>query len=434
MTEQDRRVEALVEEATRRGMSRREVIKRGIALGLTVPAIKTVLANGAFAQDAPVSPAAAGPVNVPIVGKEMTFDDIKAAIAAEGEVNVGNWTYSANPQLIEQFQKYVKAVYDEDITCNYTGSQTPTTYLTDLYTAVDSGQDSPYDVLAIEENYWAEVQARSTEQSTKLMEDFLPSGLIPNAERVLDSLKHVPTSIGFQASATPGINYNKENVDFLKDWKDLADERLKGKLLMWLPGDITAGGFLLGLAASLGKDYSNLDQMKEVIDFAVDSIGANALKYTNQNSDIQGLMESKAVDAVIFWNGQARFEYFNGHTEWAFLVAESGQYAVNVYMWIPAKPKHPVLAQIFIDWRLSDACQFPDLDTWGITKGAWSELHEGFLGESYVDKVPEWIAADYFTYFPTIEQLSANYKLVDWNVYAANKDAWIEYWNERLGL
>ncbi len=434
MAEQERQIEALTNEAVNGKYTRRDVIKRGIALGLTVPAIQSVLASGAFAQDGPTSPAAAGPVNVPIVGADMTFEEIKAAIAAEGEVNIGNWTYSANPQLIEQFQKYIKTVYDVDITLNYTGSQTPTTYLTDLYTAVDSGQNAPLDVIAIEENYWAEVQARSVENSTKLMEDFLPSGLIPNAERVLDGLKHVPTAIGFQASATPGINYNKENVDFLTDWKDLADERLKGKLLMWLPGDITGGGFLLGLAASLGKDYSNLDQMKEVIDYAVDMIGPNALKYTNQNSDIQGLMESRAVDAVIFWNGQARYEYFNGHTEWAFLVAASGQYQANGYMWIPVKPNHPVLAQIFIDWRLSDACQFPDLDTWGISKGAWSELHEGFLGPSYVDLVPEWIAADYFTYFPTIEQLSTNYKTVDWDIYAANKDAWIEYWNERLGL
>jgi hypothetical protein len=93
-----------------------------------------------------------------------------------------------------------------------------------------------------------------------------------------------------------------------------------------------------------------------------------------------------------------------------------------------------VLAQIFVDWRLSDDAQFPNLDAWGISKGAWSELHEGFMGESYVDLVPDWIASDYYTYFPTIEQLSTNYKAVDWDVYAANKDAWIDYWNERLGL
>jgi len=449
MADRDRQVHALITEANERGLSRRDVMKRGLALGLSVPATNLAMAHGALAQATPTdmatptdsganyppsNPAANGPVDVPIVGKSMTFDDIKAAIQAEGEVNVGNWTYSANPQIVEQFQKYVKSIYDVDIKLNYVGSQTPTTYLTDLYNAVKAGDQSPYDVLAIEENYWATVQAQAKAQGTKLMEDYLPSGLIPNAQRVMDNLKHMPTAVGFQSSATPGVNYNKTNVDYLKDWKDLADPRLKGKLLMWLPGDITGGGFLLGLAGSLGKDYHDMDQMKEVIDFAADQIGPNALKYTNQNSDIQGLMESNAVDAVIFWNGQARFEYFNGHTDWAFMIAESGQYAVNGYMWIPVNPKHPVLGQIFVDWRLSNDAQFPNLDTWGITKGAWSELHEGFMGPSYVDLVPDWIKADYYSYFPTIEQLGTNYKLVDWDVYAANSEQWVDYWNGKLGL
>ena len=45
-----------------------------------------------------------------IVGREMTFDEIKAAIAEEGEVTVGNWTYTANDQLVARFQDYVQTV------------------------------------------------------------------------------------------------------------------------------------------------------------------------------------------------------------------------------------------------------------------------------------------------------------------------------------
>ena len=43
--------------------------------------------------------------------------------------------------------------------------------------------------MAIEENYWAEAQS----QPEPVMEEFLPSGLVPNAERPLDMFKHVPT-------------------------------------------------------------------------------------------------------------------------------------------------------------------------------------------------------------------------------------------------
>ncbi|GIW04245.1 MAG: hypothetical protein KatS3mg059_0865 [Thermomicrobiales bacterium] len=428
--------EKLLHEAVAGRLTRRQVVRRGIALGVSLPGIVAVLTSKAYAQATPVpqSPAANGPVNVPIVGKEMSFEDIKAAIADEGEVTVGNWTYLASDKLAERFGQYVKDVYDVEIKVNYLQSQQPSTYLTELYTAVGAGDQSPIDVMAIEENYWAEVQLQSQKQSTKLMEDYLPSGLIPNADRVLDNLKHLPTAIAFQSSATPGINYNKAKVDFLTDWKDLADPRLKGKLLMWLPGDITAGGILLGLAGSLGKDYKNPDQMKEVIDFAVDQIGPNVVKYTTENADVQGLFREGVVDVVTFWNSLARLQYLDGMEDAAFLVASSGQYAVNGYMWIPVNPKHPVLAQIFVDWRLSDDAQFPDIDAWGITKGAWAELHEGFLGPSYVDLVPDWIKDVYYTYFPTIEQLSTTFKTLDWAYYAEHSKEWFDYWLQRLGL
>ena len=53
----------------------------------------------------------------------MTDDEIKAAVAAEGSLTVGNWTYSATDEIVNQFQKYVKDTYGADIKLNYVGSQ-----------------------------------------------------------------------------------------------------------------------------------------------------------------------------------------------------------------------------------------------------------------------------------------------------------------------
>lgn len=434
MTKNHELIDQLAGEAKRRRYTRRQVVRAGIALGLSGAMIDSVLAMPAFAQDSAASPAAGGPVNVPIVGKEMTFDEIKAAIADEKEVNVGNWTYSANDALIKRFTDYVKDVYGEDVKLNYTGSQTPSTYITDLTIALGAGDNAPYDVLAIEENYWAEAVAQGDANGSSLMEEFLPSGLVPNAERVLDNLKHLPTTVGFQASATPGVTYNTANVDFLKDWKDLADERLKGKLLMWLPGDITGGGVLLGTAASLGLDYTDPDQMDQAIQFLVEKVHPNVLKYTNQQPEVEQLLTSGVVDAATFWNPLARKFYLDGTEGFAFMVAESGQYAVNGYMWVPVKAKHPVLAQIFIDWRLGDDCQLPDIDEWGITKGWWSELHEGLMGPSYEAAIPDWIKDVYFDYYPTIDQLSTLYKNVDWAYYNEHNQEWYDKWLQGIGL
>jgi spermidine/putrescine-binding protein len=436
MTDHNADVKRLTEEARQGLYTRRQIIAGALALGLSASAVNGILANATFAQEATPAgpPAANGPVMVSIVNQEMSHDDIAAAIEDEGEVNVGNWTYTANDQLVERFQGYVEETYGKSITLNYAASQSPSTYITELYTAVGSGDNSPYDVMAIEENYWAEVQLQQKNQSTKFMEDYLPSGLIPNAERVIDTFKHEPTSIAFQASATPGVNYHTETAGFLKDWKDLADPQLQGKLLLWLPGDITSGGMLLGLAGSLGKDYKDEAQMREVIDYAADEIGPNAIKYTADNSEGQQLFKSGVAAAVSFWNSMARQQYLDGVADAAFLVAASGQYMVNGYLWIPVEPPHPVLAQVFIDWRLSDDAQFPDIEEWGITEGAWSELQEGILGPSYEADIPEWIAADYYNFFPTIEQLSTQYKQVDWDYYAEHSSDWFDYYLEKIGL
>ena len=410
-------------------------MKRGLALGLSVPVIKSAFASHAFAQATPGASPVASNV-VPIVGREMTADEIKAAIEAEGEVTVGNWTYTANRSARPTVPGLRQQTYGVEHHAQLRGSQTPSTYLTDIYTAVRRRAiDSPYDVLAIEENYWAQDADKMPQtQGTKLIEDFLPSPLIPNAERVMDSLKHVPTAIGFQASASPGINYNSDNVDLMTDWKDLADERLKGKLLMWLPGDITGGGILLGMSASLGTDYKNPDHMNQTIQFLVESVHPNAVKYTSRLRRSAGALQQ--------WRGRRRHLLELACP--AQLPERSGGCRIprrrfrairgQRLLFIPVKPQHPVLAQIFIDWRLSDDAQFPDIDSWGITKGGWAELHEGFIGPSYEGLVPEWIAADYFKYFPTIEQLATNYKSIDWEYYAANSAAWYDQWLQGIGL
>ncbi len=405
-------------------MSRRAIVQRGIALGLSLPAISAVLgqvsARSAAAQD--------GPVQVSILNKEMTQEEIVAEIQKEGEVNVGNWTYTANDTLIAKFVEYVKATYGVDITLNYEASQAPSTYITNLYTALQSGNAPSYDVMAIEENFMAEALS----QPEPVAEEFLPSGLVPNADRVLEMFQSFPTGVGFQASASPGIVYDKERAPYLTDWQDLSDERLKGRLTMPLPGDITMGGMLLGLASSLGLDYMKPEDMTQTIDFFVEKIHPNVLQYTTDSATMQQLLRAGVVDAVGFWNSLARMEFLNGQANTAFMIAESGQYLCNGVMWIPKGAPHPVLAQIFVNWRISDEAQFPP-DSWGLENGPWAELNEGILGESYAELIPEWFAEDYFNYYPTIEQLSTNYKTVDWDYYAEHVGEWMDYVSQGIG-
>ena len=57
--------------------------------------------------------------HVSILNKDMTDDEIKAEIEKEGSLIVGNWTYTANDELVNQFTKYVKDTYGADIEFTY---------------------------------------------------------------------------------------------------------------------------------------------------------------------------------------------------------------------------------------------------------------------------------------------------------------------------
>lgn len=396
-------------------------------LGATVAIVLLVSACSPTASPsggAGGSPAAGATKHVAILNKDLTDDQIKAEIAKEAGVVVGNWTYSANAVLVDQFQKYVKSTYGVDIVLTYDGSQAPSEYLTKLAAASKGGNPAPYDVMAVEENYWADGMAQG------LVADMLPSDLIPNQSLVLDQFKHAPTSIAFQSTAFPGVVYNKAKASYIKSLKDLANPALKGKLTLPAPGDITAGGFFLGLASELGKDYKNADQMKEVVDWAMTNIGPNVTKYTSDQPTLQQLFESGATDAFAFWNSTARLEYFNGNTNATLLVPQT-IFPANGYLWIPKNAPHPVLAQVFINWRLSKEVQFPN--SWPINHGQWSELSEGFLGPEYVPLVPDWFAKDYFSYFPTLDQIKTNFKPIDWDAYNASAKVWQDYLAQKIG-
>ena len=404
-------------------MNNRKSIFWPAVSGLVIAALFLGACAGPAAPAATSAPSAPTK-HVSILNKDMTDEEIKAEIQKEGSLVVANWTYTANDELVKQFKQYVKDTYGADIQFTYEGSQAPSVYLTNIYAALKAGNPSPYDVMAVEENYWADGVANNA------VDNVFPSDLIPNEKLVLDQFKHLPSTIAFQSTAFPAIVYNKKTAPFLTSLKDLADPRLKGKVTLPLPGDITAGGFFLGLAAELGKDYKDTAQMKEVVDWAVTNIGPNVLKYTTDSSEMQQLLRSGAADAVGFWNSLARLEYLNGYKDTALLIPKT-IYPANGYLWVVKSAAHPVLAQIFINWRLSPEVQFPN--KWPIDHGPWSELSEGFLGPSFESQVPDWFKADYFTYYPTLDQIQSSFKSVDWVAYNKGAKDWQDYYAQKIG-
>jgi spermidine/putrescine-binding protein len=247
---------------------------------------------------------------------------------------------------------------------------------------------------------------------------------------VFPQFQHVPTSIAFQSTAITLVVYNSKTAPFLTSIKDLADPRLKGKVTLPLPGDITAGGIFMNLADELGKDYKDPEQMKEVVDWAIENIGPNVLKYTTDTSELMQLLQTGSVDAVGFWTSLARQEYLAGYTDMKPLWPKTF-YPMCGYQWIPKGAAHPVLAQIYVNWRLSPDVQFPN--AWPIEHSPWSELSEGFIGPSYAELVPDWFQADYYNYYPELGAYDTQFTPVDWDAYNASATIWQDYYAAQIG-
>lgn len=378
----------------------------------------------------PTQPPAAEGMMVSILNKKMTKQEIAEAIKKEGTVIVANWTYTANDAIIKQFQDWVKREYGVDVKLDYVPSQSPTVYLTNLYTAQKAGNPAPYDVMAIEENYYFDAK------NNDAVENIYPSDLMKNWDRVDSQFRHDPQAVGFQSTATPAPIFHANKVgEWFKDWKDLADPRLKGRITMPLSGDITAGGFLIGIAWSLGKDYKDEAQMTEAIDFVCTQIHPNVLKYTTDSAEMQQLLRAGEIDVAGFWNSLARLEGLSGAEgtqDVTYRPMASGQPAINGFMWMPKGAPHPVLGQLFIDWRLSDDGQLPG-DAWGIPHNAWAEYVEGLMGPSYEKNIPAWIAADFYKYYPPLADVKKVYKSIDWDYYAKHADGWMKQYSKCAG-
>ena len=187
---------------------------------------------------------------------------------------------------------------------------------------------------------------------------------------------------------------------------DLADPRLKGKVTMPAPGDIGAGGFLLGLAAELGKDYKDPDQMKEVVDWVTTNIGAERPQAHQHSAELQTAAGVGRGRCRGLLERLARLEYFGGDTDIAQVVP-----AALSHQRLPVDPQGCAAPGAGPDLhQLAAGPGRPVPQRWPIDHGPWAELSEGLLGADYVDHIPDWFKADYYNYYLTLDQIKTGFQ------------------------
>ncbi len=381
-----------------------------------------------------------GKVWVPIVNKFMTFDEIKEAIKKEGSVTVADWTYWGliDTYFKPSFEKYVKDHYGVDVEMKILGTQEAKGgFMYQVYTAKAAGLPPPYDAMHIEVNFFQEALAKD------IMEPFLPSPIVPNLN-LLDPqffAPYLPYGVQFQQHAFCEPVINLEQAGWLKNWKDFADPRLKGKLTLWVTSDNGMWAYWVMTAYALGLDYKNPDHMKQTLEWVAKNVHPNVLKYTSDEAELIELSEGNTTWVNCYWCCSPEMEQAAGNTWLGSILLEPYMPSLHGVAWIPKGVQKPILAQLYVDWLLSPEFQFPKIDDVGFkdldlkeAKKLWAGMTEGPMGPYYEQFIPDWWGGkdNYYKVFPTYQAVKEFYIEVDWLYVNEHAEEWVDYYESQI--
>lgn len=403
-----------------------------------------VAAIGVYGWVRPVAPAAPTPTPtpapaekmyyIPILNKWLSESEVIEAIKREGKIVVADWTYGGLVETFHApaFKKYVKDKYGVDIEVTWIGTQEPEVMLAAVLTAFSAGRPPPYDVMAIEAPFFFRaLKVGAIEPAV-----YLGNPLMRNLEYVdRFFLQYQPYGVIFQAIDTAGLLVNTEKAGWVKDYRDLADPRLKGHVILPTPGTVHFANFIVNLALAMGKDYRNPSDIEEVIRFAAEKIHPNTLRYTVSEAEIMELLERGEAWVVAWWWYLAPVEAVKGYP-----ITRVAQPQGNVFVpgiaWIPKNVEHPVLAQIFIDFLMSTNFWFAlDFPQYRESKEDFLMLHQNLLNDTNFELLPEWIKPMYANIYPyPLSVMREWYVIPDYDYIAEHTEEWSNLYRLLTGM
>ncbi|WP_284036828.1 ABC transporter substrate-binding protein [Neobacillus sp. 114] len=275
-------------------------------------------------------------------------------------------------------------------------------------TKLKSNPNSTVDVIELSQSNAAEGVAAGLFEK-------VDSSKVPNMDNLIDSAKELAADGSGPAYTlnSIGIVYNKKTAGKeIKEWNDLWDSSLKGKIS--IPDIATTFGPAM---LYLGSNHVNTEISKDNGKAAfkgITDIAPNVVKTYSKSSDLANMFQSGEITAAVVGDFAVPM-ITESNPDVAYVVPQSGTYANFNTININKNSKNKDLANKYINWRLSQEIQ---------------EKTAASLNEAPTNKKVE--LNEETAKNKTYGDVAARTKKVDSLLVNKNLESWINQWNRIL--
>lgn len=217
-------------------------------------------------------------------------------------------------------------------------------------TKLKSNPNSTVDVIELS-------QSNAADGVTAGLFEKVDSKNVPNMDNLIDSAKDLAADGSGPAYTlnSIGIVYNKKAAGKeIKEWDDLWDSSLKGKIS--IPDITTTFGPAMLYVASNHKDVDLTKDNGKAAFEAITDLAPNVVKTYSKSSDLANMFQSGEIVAAVVGDFAVPI-ITESNPDVAYVVPESGTYANFNTININKNSKNKDLAYKYIDWRLSQDIQ-----------------------------------------------------------------------------
>jgi ABC-type Fe3+ transport system substrate-binding protein len=397
-----------------------------IVVGCGTAATPTPSSPAATAsQPPPASSAASAPASA---SAGMTKDEIATALKAEGStVTIKSWGFNGLGKTLFPyiFKQYTQDTYGVPVTVVWDDTNGA---LQQAEQANKLPSEIGLDVIDSEEDHMPQLQELGWIEK---INDPKYDGVLTNWAAV-DPAYVVQDGLGiiYQGFEDLCIVARKDKVDVsaIKDWNDLANPALKGKIVMYaIPADPRGQAIFYEMLTALIKagtipgSVTDPASITAGLQWFKKNIAPNVLQFADIDV-MRTKLQSGEIGVALTWNS-----YIRGILSADWNVRD--QVAVPIYpasgcpgdretLRVAKGTKHPVGARVLINWMLSpdfisagwtqDPSTGTETNNWNLSKQDYLQAYFGGLNADERKLAPKW-AAPYYPPDPAAATLSLDF-------------------------